>query len=734
MRGNILFGIFLFYFSLNAFAMTASRRMDAAQSLLNTFSSGCKSYGPWADTALVHSKGLMSAVQELQAKEECRGLSNALSNAQDLSAEIQKLRGDPLKTQYKQDQETKRLLLLELQSSQDPNYQQALIPLIAQADTHLAQASAAYSQQSPNGRVTDGLTQVSKYLKGLLEDQSLGRCITLYPELGVQIGVQALAVGGSFLTPAAGAATSMVGSLLSGIMTFLRRYAFDQAIYKIETGQMALALTCALETMENTYCSADDRYRLARLNAESYYQQWAPKNFWRGLDLWSNRLPALLKWISKISTGAKPSDPSSADRQNKVWDRLNQLAGIERSVQGQIATTYQLIALSPADSEKIIRRALGTIEDNMGFYLNGPPPSTPVKDVYPTRTHVLYTLVGIPLTPAECTPGSSSGPSCKDEQTIPLPVEGFLGVEKGSQRIFDSVRRLLSSDLHLVIDLDPLGLLAEATQRSTLGKTSPLEVMQDLVLFLDQSEAYLQLDNSKNNKLELALIADTKATLTRVIDSITNAKGTVADGQRLISDLFENLQLIHGVDFIADRLYRHIKWNFNLRIERGDVPKNIRDILMAGGSDAAIAFDFSAQGGLDNLLGDVVNSHVVTQQNLKNFISYYSRGFNKVMKRLRKNAVRANEAPGALKSENYQLLSRLCVLLASTATEWPDHIDPRLCSGMGIKSMYPGFTRKLSFEELKAELDEKVPLNKRICQYRDFLRQSALFGTTYKGR
>ncbi len=721
-----IFGLFALTHSSDMQAM-GSRRAEVSGSVIRAFSGQCKSYGTWTEAALAQTRSLESVINELKSKNECQGINTALANAQNLTQQIQQLAGDPNQTAVKEAQDVKRQLLIELKSANDPTLQAALANALATADVNLAtaKATARYSNAGTT-RLISGLSQATSYLNAILTDPGLAQCALHYPELGVQLGSQALAIGGAFVNPAVGVAASAVGQLVSNLITFLRQYRLDSAVWKLQSTELSIALSCGLESMENTFCAAQDQYELAKIEAESYQAQWTPTEFWKGLDLWSNRIPGLLAWISRVASGMTPSDPSGAERQNRVRDRLNQLNSIQRSTFGYIGDVKRSLVGASSNWEKITRRGISGIEDVMGFSQNSS--SNPIREFFPTRVHLLYRLVGLPL---DCNPGGMfGGGNCKDEQTIALPQNGFMGIAANAQKIFSEITGLLTQDLHNVIDLDSQGLLVEATQRGTIGKESPLEVMIDVYDYLTKAEVYFSQTGGHNVHHTLKLIDDTKKLLKEIIVSIEKSTGNPEDNELLVSGLFNNLKLIYGTDFISSRLYRIINWELNSRIALGDIPKDISEIIIGSGRDAAEELSFSTQVSLDTLLEDINNSQSITQKNLQNFAEFFGHGFSYTLKTLRQAAIRDHENTSGPQRPNHRILSRICILMASGLTQWPKSVDPSICSGTVLDSIYPGFKEKLTFEDIKKKLDLGQPLNERICSYRNFMRRSVLFGTT----
>jgi hypothetical protein len=708
-----------------SYSFSRSRRTDAATNLLQAFSAGCKSYGTWASAAITHTQALEATIKHLQDNDNCN-LGTALSTAQNLSEEMLRLSRSPNEISLVEAQQTKLQLLLQFQTTQDPILKASISSLIAQADFTLAQANGAVKAErdaSTKQSLVRGLTQSSSYLNTLLTNPNLAHCIINDPTLGFQLAAQSIGLAGTFSNSTIGPAISATGQIMSLLLGVLRGLSYKKMLWKLKTTEMAPALACALESMTEAYCNADDQNALSELQAQNHLRQWETTPFWEGLNLLSNKIPTLMLWISKVASGVKPSSTFNAERQNQAWAKVQLLAATQRTTQGIIQQTRQAIQLAPDTLIPQIRLMLVKLIDAM---IGGSTqPASPLKDIYPTRSHLLYRLLGKPL---DCNPTATSN-DCKDEQSIDLPSDGLNSISSNATILIREADKLALADLHLVIEFDPSGLLREATLSNTPGASTPIEILKDLLSFLNTSEKYAKRHPPNSIYLSQLLftIADTRTLLTNVIELIDRSPNTRQDDQDVFHQLFQQLNLFNGTDFLHDRLLRHIKWDISNRIQNGAIPRNIEEILLASGLSATDEFDANGVGNIDRLMDDISTAKSISQQNIKNFIEFFSSGFTGVLKNLHLFA----DAAGELENDpNRRTITRLCLLLASGSTQWPKGIHPALCTGVELKSVYPRFQETLTFAELKSSLDRKDPLKTHMCAYRNFIRRSFLFGHT----
>lgn len=707
------------------------QKEEAAMDLLQAFSTSCKSQGDWTQLALSQSRALEATLINLQSRDECSGVTSALPGVQDLRTQIQSLATDPVLSAEKEAEEVKRQILMELNSVSDSSIQAALMDSLAGAEVSLAEArarSAVYNSQVGQNRLINGLTQLSSYLGTLMSSGAqLGDCMNSNPMLGVQLGAGTAAIAGAFVNPAVGVALSISGQLLSSAVDYARREKLDDHLDQVRAVQLEAALACGLESMASTYCEAQDLSRLIQIQAQSYPAQWKPTEFWAGLDLWSKQVPGLIRWFARIASGVTPSDPASADRQNEAWQQVHAVQSIERKVEGLISETQRLLNASSTGGDSVAlreqttRQALKRIVDLM--YGN---PSRDGNTWYPISQY--YTRVALLYRIAQNTKPPANSTEWRTEDTIELPQRGFADIIVRARLVFSEVSEQLLAKLHLVIDVDPSGIVREALQPEVLGSESPLGVMRRLIAFLDESARYFEQQGTEEALHVLPLIRDTQSTLNRAIVLVLTAPGTPQGDRDVIQQLFTVLNLIYGTDFISGRIYRHIKWDLLSRIQNGEIPQDVEEILRGSGRDAARELLGNSNSSLDELNQDISTAQSLSQRNAENFLSLFSDGFESALERLSEAADRAQEPLLGPNRPNRLFHARLCTLILTTQMSWPKSIDRKICNGAVLESIYPGIEETLQFNELESRL-KGVPLSKRMCTYQRFLRRSRLYAT-----
>jgi hypothetical protein len=390
-------------------------------------------------------------------------------------------------------------------------------------------------------------------------------------------------------------------------------------------------------------------------------------------------------------------------------------------VEGLVAETERLLATpqeggSASNWQEIVTRAalkrmLDAIYGDAKYY--------PVAQFYSTRAALLYKIV------LDTKPPSNST-EWKNEDTIELPPRGFSEITARARGIFADIGQQLLAQLHLVIDVDPSGLLREAMQPDTVGSFSPVEVIRDFISFLEDSATFFQGQGTEESLSLVPLIRETQGILAEVLTFVVTSTGSMSSDREVVAKIFEKLNLLYGTDFISGRIYRHIQWDVNARVEAGELPRDVTELLRLSGRDAARELLGVSRSGLDELVQDIGTAQSISQRNVENFVNVFQNGLAGALKRLAAAADRAGEPEVGPLRPNRMLQARICTLILTTTTKWPKKVDPALCRGVTLESVYPALADvKMDFNQLTQELRGK-PLADRMCTYRNFLRRGRL--------
>lgn len=767
---RILTGALALALFVTASSCGKSKYKEAGEDLLNAYQSACSSYGSMTEAALAHTASLKSLLEKLKKDNRCAAVAGALGSIQTLEDNLKRIEKDPSSSRLALSQETQRAVLERYNreaSAATPNadLMTALAGALATAEVDLAYAQAeAKISTEVTGASADtvrGLGQLSQYASILLSNQTgLNACAENNPAVAAQVGAGVLALAGSLVSPALGAVMTLSGTLMSDIVGFAGNWDINQAISKVETTQLAVGLSCALESMTSLYCTANDLNRIVELQAASYDHddqgEFTVSEFWTGIDLLSNELPSLIRWVRHVAAGNDPTDDFDANRKNSARSDVNRLEVTWNYVKGSFNNTHlQLQSPPPGTSrgegvglpqwqDRIIRRMLSQVTGTMygGTDMHGASTS-PIRSYISSYTTLLYRIAGRDLALDDCNPNSMNGEGCKGADTIPLPA-GANGTDivaliaSNANTVFSEIQQLLLANLRLVVEEDPLLILDAALKPYRHGEEAPIATLASLLAFLEKSAAHFKSVAPSQQDPELLqtlwMIENTKATLQAAIDKTLTPVRDETQAAAITQQLYQLFKLTNGVDRFAGRLQQHIRNDLNSRLAHGQAPTNVSEILYASPRNSVEELTRVPSEKLGDFQDDLEQSQEITLENLDNAVSIFGKSFNQSIKRLKKREEKW-ATPGATNPKN--LRSKLCILLLASSPEWPKSVDLNSCLDAVVKSPFkkvPSLAFSNLYHSLKGHggTTRKTPAEERVCLFHNFRREEYLY--TVRGK
>jgi hypothetical protein len=743
---------------------------DAASDLEAAFQSGCSIDGTYTEVALGQTASLETTIQDLKANTNCAGINSELTNIQNLNVELQSLSQDPIAAELKSMEENQKLLLLQISQATDPN----LISILTEAYSTNAAEIASYQGEevqvtgSPfNTPLQRGYSQLTSYLGDLTADSStLSECAKDNPLIAAQLAAGIMATGATFASPAVGSALAVAGNVLNDMIVFAENKNFNDAIDNLNMVSLSDSLSCGLESMSNVYCEAQDLMDLTHLQECSYNPKASPDcppaltslnsatsvkttQFWKGLDILSRELPAFQLWVNEVVSGVAPADPYGANRQNDpasaqaAMDQINRLAEGWETQQTLTIDQFQ----TDADKHVATVRALSTLVSVLAYDSTtatsctfGNCNSTPILNYYQSASAILYSLVGQPL---NCVSNAVGG-NCEDANTILLPGDtqpasgprvngngGWETIKANEANIYNTVYNQVTLQLHQAIDVDPSGVLESAKIPAGVGLVDAYTAMKDISAFLQGSSDYYTnlpdsaIDGGQAAKAGiLQLLAESKGMIDDVTAKVIEIKGNPTDDEATLTSIYNTLRLAQDPDFIHQRITLHVQDDINMRIQNGDAPSTVDDILRAGAGDAASQLTQVSSDDIDGMYANLGNAQMLSRMNVSNFVGFFTKSLNQVITMIKASADKDGEPIGGnpriapFRSSQ----ARICILIASTQSDWPSGIDPKLCQGTFYESELTG--ESIKFDDLYAQM-KIAPVSKRICTFANFYKTSA---------
>ncbi|MBI3558503.1 MAG: hypothetical protein HY074_19710 [Deltaproteobacteria bacterium] len=209
------------------------------------------------------------------------------------------------------------------------------------------------------------------------------------------------------------------------------------------------------------------------------------------------------------------------------------------------------------------------------------------------------------------------------------------------------------------------------------------------------------------------------------------AKETGAVGR--VRALIDTLDLKHSARAFLQLVTEVVSTDIQKRIDQGELPREISDILRASGGDVRTRLQSAGIDNLGPVIADINGSRNLTENNITNFRNYFAPSFVKVIAKLHALAHpkgQTGEPDSGVNRPHSQTLAKLCLLLITTGYEWPDRKTGEICSGQTLSSLYSD-TRNSSdpltihIAEVEARLKGKR-VQDRFCTYYKFSRAERL--------
>lgn len=759
-----------------AFASCDTPHEQAASDLLDAFQSGCSLNGNYLQLALNQTQGFAATVQDLQKNNHCSNAAGALSAIQNLQTQIASVNNSSYASQISDLSNVQRSLMLQMNATSDPSVLSNLSTTYGTNLLDMAQAQSYMNKAAGSNQTTlqVGATQLNGYLSQLFSNQSdILRCAQDDPAVAAQLGAGMIAIAGSFTSTVAGTALSLAGNAMTSVLGYIQNSSFSEELRRLDLIKMTTALPCGLEQMTDIYCQAQDIKDITHLEQCAYNPSGpdcdqlnvGKKNvetteFWQGLEVLMNHLPALQIWVNQVVTGITPSNPYAAQEMNDAAAAVSTMDTVSRLAQGVMKDEEVKIATltNVTDQEQELRNGLQLLEAvlaygsasvdcvNSPFGGSGRCQNTPVFLAEGTATKILYDLVNRPL---DCIPGLGS--KCQDAILIPLDglpssaeknypkmwleIEanaGGLPTATGGRNLIGVILEHQLALERQKLNQDPSDLLEKVNAPSGEGLPSPVAALKKISDFLNSSVAFFKevpaslLDGGESMRPGiLGALADSQTMITEVITQLGKMTGNPKADLDPLAAIYNALSLAKDRNYIFNRLNDQIKLDIHTRIKAGQVPANIYDILAQGEVDPTVGLTQIKPEQMEQTLAALGQAQSTAQLNVQEFAGFFAEGFNNVLLLLKKQADDNREPMVAnpRTAPNRAGQAHVCLLLASSLNQWPTEIDPALCKGLSYASELTG--QVLDFETYYSQLQNgSTRAPQRMCAFYRFYRSS----------
>ncbi|MBI3557014.1 MAG: hypothetical protein HY074_12180 [Deltaproteobacteria bacterium] len=681
----------------------------AGEALIGQFKGACVSKGHWTDAALAQNRALQGTLEELKKLDPCKGFDAQLATIQGLSADIDGALSDPGFKNNLQNMSSLTDQVLTLFK-----YPQASAVSAAELGKNIFRGMLNIGKQQSDHNSNLNELQIAslkrnsnefiKKTQAMMADiNGLQQCLLQSPRASIQLASQLMTLAGGASSPATGASISVASQLLSGVLASLSDSArIDRTLYQFQKNDLPEGLTCAMESMTELYCQAEDVRELLEFQASSYQQRrgadFPVEPIWRGMDILTRRLPVIADMLRRVRYGNEPSDKYDSDRKSSTLTKAIMLENLRLKIQGQInmdENIYNRLGTTSGNAgqgDLVMQRQaimIGLLNHLSGS-LGGGFGEEQSEFKMPSDPKRVACMLAFDPDPNKC-PGLDTAIDSTQrlEQYIrKYFIDGqfptnFQKIRANWKIVYNRINDMVNAELAQQITIDPKLTVVSIMEPAGIDNISPYDALVRVVEFADDLEKMLNSDARVNyDPLLPQILDDTKKRINNVLDLVKNKAdlspggSPELDDQAIIKKIYDVFQLRIGTQFITDRIKQLVEWDLNRRLKRGELPENTAAILAAAGG---LMTDQMAGNttGLDQIKLDIDHAQALTQANIKTFLEYFRGGsntdaFEDATQALFQQAQDAKEPQHGPRRPNRNSLAELCILaLTSFAGDHP---------------------------------------------------------------
>ena len=728
--------------SLTLTATGCPDKQDAvSQNLIDAFASGCNSNGFWTQSALGQTDSLITVLESSKLnRDACAPFKTTLANVQALQGQLKYLTENASYKTYRSADE--KLIQLDLVINAikrnddgtlvNPAYQ-GLLDAYKSAWIEATVERALYKNES-SLNATAQMAMVMQSLTQQAGDLSL--CLNQSPGAAVQLAVNAMAIGGGFISPVLGLGVASVGQLFTGAIEYIRHRGTNDAIWDLYSAKMPMALTCGLEAMTRLYCQANDAAELVKFQKKGYPKRnGPPSELWRGMDILNHRLPILQKWILKVKNGVRSVNKNESQQRTKAWGEVYKLDTVNEEFLGSLNETRDLYSASGdattkaktlsrfivENATKLASTSVVTFGDGSAIDVGAGPFSLFKSDADVWACWIVY---GLNATEQECpkfSPQADTLQKYVDEKLlIGANINNF---ETNWGELLTAVTNTTNVSFSQKITLSPQAALDSAFYPK---HNNPRQALGLIKTFLEALEAktYEANPHRKPNITKLLL------TVNEAIAILDKENTPDNPPNKRLDELFKVFDLKKSARAFTEDLSSLIGADIDARMESGEMPQDTSDILRTASMDIRDRLR-STGATQDDVLEDLNEARGLSEKNIEIFRRHFNKSFARSVVALYAAAQKNGELErkGADRP-NAQRLAKLCTLLVATSSQFPDQRSWEMCSKMVFYSIHADTSNAndplaLHVSDLRDRYKNK-DFRQRVCAYHNFKRAEKL--------
>jgi len=706
--------------------------------ILDTFSNGCSlSKGASADAINV-VRGLSASVKSALSSPACQSLAGAMTSLDSTVLQAQSLVPAindsyitelemEVNTLQRQRDEIANLLTQTADPVEIASLQKDLYKVRVQLAGALSQAkdSALNDQQIRRAQALRLLLgSTNQAVNQILMNES---CWVGQPGLLQQVaGVGSTLGASAALTTAASQKAVLLSTgvnILATIVDFFQRLSVAKKVAQFDLTLAPTALTCALEKMNDVYCSAQDTLNAIQKVGAQFHDPKADP-VWKGVGFLEREIPVLLAWLQKIKSGGSASTVGDSEKQVKIELKEVNLTNSEKLFLGFLRDAQRLYDQTPSPESRfaIVRRMVYDFIVRICDLMRGPPNAdNPMCTSDIGAAYSFYYLIGLPsskwLELLKMNPDLSFS-------SVDLELLAGVGVDatqinlalvsaqfnrwyKRTRENFDIEKRLaLGQDLTLIFD--------EAVKKNYQVATpvTPESSLEDLLAFLRRSRA----EPDPVEDPQLSLRDEVIQALERIRSEIRAVDEKKTRPELAKDQIYDAADLKFGVSYLGDRIERLVRTDLEKLVYNREGLDDVTRLPFLAANDVITELRRYYQvSSLQELQETSANAQMIMINTLGPFNRLFAtpvqRAFDDYDSVIRRLGPEGSAPTVALKT-------KMCFYFLG-ATRVPDSVIKE-CEGLKARSVLGLETPVFS----KALLDQ--PLAQRACAYRNFVMKNRI--------
>ncbi|MFN9066224.1 MAG: hypothetical protein ACK5V3_03280, partial [Bdellovibrionales bacterium] len=701
--------------------------------ILETFSNGCSlTRGPSAD-AITVVRGLSSALRSAESNPNCKSLAGVVTSldsttlrAQSLIPTVNDSYINELESEVtaleRQKEEITKLLSQTTDPTEISDLRRQLYSVKIELAGTLSQArdSALNDKQMRKAqamRLLLGSTQQA--VNQIIANEA---CWINQPSLLQQVaGVGATLGASASLTTVASETAVLLSAgmgILSTIVDFFERLATAKKLAQFDLALGSTAITCAMEKMNDVYCSAQDTLNaIEKIGSRFHDNKQDP--VWSGVELLEKQIPTLLSWLQKLKSGGGAGTVSDAVKQAEIELQEVNLLNSSRIFEGFYRDSKLRFDQTSGEDAKflIVRGLAGGFFYSLCSSNNGQPN---MNNPFCTEDFGFapYELVGLTKNEQLTLQSRYNGfnffnLTLETLRSVGIEREfNLVTVQSQFQKMYSRIREKFDIEKRLVLGQDLTLIFDEGLDRGfqIANPVSAESSLKDLLKFFKSSPT------DRQDKVQLDLRDQVIQTLSLIIEQLELVKKKEVKPETAKEVIYQSAELKFGTSYLGDRLDRVVRMELEALVRNPNyVDEPTRLTLLAANDVISELRRYYQVSSLQEMEEAAANAQLVMIKTIDPFIRLFSSPMIRVFNEFDSIESRVG---GAGARQARALKTKLCYYFLNSTRPLKFFNDE--CEGLKAQSVLgveaPAYDRKM-FQQ---------PLETRACLYRNFIMKNRI--------